>query len=219
MTAWRRLEGVDVVVFDCDGVLVDSLASVDRAWRRWALEYALEPDSVVHAAHGRPALDSVRAWLPADAVEEGSLRIDAYELGDAASVEALPGAIDLLRRLPPRRWAIVTSGTRALFRARLAASGLPEPAITITADDVRRGKPDPEGYVAAVTRLRVAGHRAVVVEDTVSGIIAARAAGVGTIVRVGTGAPGDGEAAVVRDLRGLAWDDGLMVAGGILADR
>jgi sugar-phosphatase len=202
---------VDGVVFDCDGVLVDSLASVDRAWRRWSIDYRLDPESVLAVIHGQPTRDSVPTLVPAAEVEVALRRVDDYELEDAAGVTALPGAAALLASLPPGRWAIVTSASRALFRARLRAAGLSEPAVVVTVDDVVRGKPHPEGYVQAMRRLGVAPQRTGVFEDSAGGIAAAIASGAGTVIRVGSGEPGPGQAAVIADLRSVRWQDGLML--------
>ena len=202
---------VDAVVFDCDGVLVDSLWSVDRAWRRWSGHYGLDPEAVLAVIHGQPTRESVPTLVAAAQVEAALRRIDDYELEDATGVTALPGTATLLAALPSGRWAIVTSASRALFDARLCAAGLSAPAIVVTADDVTHGKPDPEGYALAMRRLGVAPERTAVFEDSVGGIAAAIASGVGMVVRVGVGEPGPGQAAVVPDLRSVAWRDGLVL--------
>lgn len=216
MTA-SGLRPVDAVVFDCDGVLVDSLGSLDRAWRRWAVDYGLDPDAVLAVIHGQPTRDTVPTLVPATDAEAAIRRIDDYELRDADSVTALPGSAALLDAIPPGRWAVVTSASRALFRARFAAAGLSEPAIVVTADDVTRGKPHPEGYALAIRRLDVAPERAAVFEDSSGGIAAAIASGAGTVIRVGTGEPGPGQAAVVADLRSVGWRDGLVLYGNAAA--
>ena len=202
---------VDVVVFDCDGVLVDSLGSVDRSWRRWSLDLALDPEAVLAVIHGQPTRDSVSSLLPAEDVDAAIVLIDRYELGDVDDVTAMPGAVALLAAIPPGRWAVVTSASRELFTARFAAAGLSQPAIVITADDVTRGKPHPEGYSDAMRRLGVEPGRAVIFEDSGGGIAAAIASGAGTVIRVGTGEPGPGQAAVVADLRRVSWRDGLVL--------
>ena len=108
----------------------------------------------------------------------------------------------------------MTSASRALFAARFAAAGLREPAIVVTADDVVRGKPHPEGYAEAIRRLGVAPERAAVFEDSRDGIAAAIASGAGAVIRVGTGEPAPGVVAVVEDLRGVGWQDGLVLRSG-----
>lgn len=201
------------VLFDCDGVLVDSDASVVVAWSRWSRRYGLEPDVVVPLVHGRRAADTLAALLPADDVAEGRELIDALELEAATEVRAVPGAVDLTASLPPGTWAVVTSATRALATARLAAAGIVAPEVLITADDVERGKPHPEGYLGAARQLGVDPSRCVVLEDAGSGVVAARAAGVGAVVGVGERALATDADPVVTDLRQLrAVPDGLAVA-------
>jgi mannitol-1-/sugar-/sorbitol-6-phosphatase len=203
------LAGVEAIIFDCDGVLVDSAASVDRSWGRWAARYGLDGTTVLAESNGRTSPDTVATWLPADRVAEGSDLIEAIEIADAHTVRMIPGALDLLASLPPDRWAVVTSASPALFDARRRAAGLPRPRVVITAGDVVRGKPHPEGYAAALRQLGVSGGRAAVFEDTTPGIVAAHAAGVACIVRVGSGEPVAPEAAVVPDLRAVRWEGWL----------
>jgi sugar-phosphatase len=202
---------VEAIVFDSDGVLVDSIDSVNRAWRRWALEYGVDIVALLAEVHGRPARASVAAFIAPSLVDEAAARIDAYELADAATVMALPGAADLLASMPYGRWAIATSANRLLATARLAAAGLRVPEVMVTADDVRLGKPDPEVYWRALLHLGLDGARAAVFEDSASGIRAALSAGVRTVIRVGCGAPGPGVAAVVPDLRSAVWRNGLWI--------
>ncbi len=203
------------VLFDCDGVLVDSDASVVAAWSRWAVDLGLEPGHVTGMVHGRRSVDTVTLLVPGDGRDDALARIDRYEVEYARAVTPIAGARDLLAMMPVGSWAAVTSGTRALAGARLAAAGLPAPDVLVTADDVARGKPDPEGYLAAAARLGVAPHDAIVLEDAPAGIAAARAAGVAAVVGVG-GRGLDQEAdVVVADLRSLRWTgSGLVVSGG-----
>jgi mannitol-1-/sugar-/sorbitol-6-phosphatase len=178
------------VLFDCDGVLVDSAASVERAWRRWAAERGLDGDAIVAVAHGRRTEDTIRELgLPGDVAAEVDL-LEAYEVADAASVHAFPEAAALLAELPPGSWAVVTSGTRALVTSRLAAAGLPLPAVLVTAEDVAAGKPDPEGYLEAARRLGRPPADCVVVEDAPAGVQAALAAGM-RVVGLTTTHPAD----------------------------
>lgn len=204
---------VDAVVFDCDGVLVDSAESVERSWRRWAEQVGLNADAVPAEIHGRTSRATAEALLPPEAVAPAAALIERIEIDDAASVQAMPGAQALLAAVPADRCAVVTSGTRPLFSARMSASGLPVPAIAVTADDIARSKPDPEGYARALRLLDVDPARAVVFEDAVPGILAARAAGVRWVVRVGLGACVSEEDAVIADLRQARWADGLLLTG------
>ena len=191
---------VDAVVFDFDGVLADSVGSSDRTWRVWAERLGLDPDAVAAEAHGRSAWASTLAWIPEADVPAAFALIGELELGDADTVRSIPGAVRLTAELPPGRWGIVTSATRALFEARSAVAGIAHPSLVLTADDVRTSKPNPEGYATAIRSLGVDPARVVVFEDTASGIAAARAAGVGRVVRVGPGEPAHGEDLVVPHL-------------------
>jgi sugar-phosphatase len=200
------------LLFDCDGVLVDSMASVTAAWTRWAVELGLEPAAVNSLVHGRRSVDTVAMVVPEEHRAERLARIDRYEIEDAASVRAIPGAAALLASLPADRWAVVTSGRTDLALARLRAAGLPCPNALVTADDVAQGKPDPEGYRTAAERLGVPPAGTVVIEDMPVGIRAARAAGAGAVVGVGEKAVGGGADVVVPDLRSLRWTgEGLEV--------
>jgi len=165
------------LLFDCDGVLVDSRASVERAWRRWAAERGLDGEAVVAIAHGRRTEDTLRELgLTGDLADEVE-RLEAAEVADASAVSAYPEAAALLPTLPLQAWAVVTSGTRALATSRLAAAGLPLPAVLVTADDVAGGKPDPEGYLEAARRLGRPAAECLVLEDAPAGVAAALAAG------------------------------------------
>lgn len=205
----------DAVVFDCDGVLVDSAESVERSWLRWAGQVGLSVDAVPAEIHGRTSRATAEALLPPEAVSSAAALMELIEIDDAASVRAMPGAQVLLASMPADRWAVVTSGTRPLFSARMAASGLPVPTIAVTADDVARSKPDPAGYARALQLLGVDPGRAVVLEDAVPGILAARAAGVRWVVRVGLGDRISGEDVVIRDLRQARWTGGLQLTGDV----
>lgn len=168
------------ILFDLDGVLVDSSAAVERAWSRWAAEVEIGLDTVMAAVHGRRTADTIRAVAPhLDAVAEAA-RLEARE-ATADGVAAYPGVAQLLGSLPAGRWAVVTSGSRPLASGRLAAAGLPLPAVVVTAEDVRGGKPDPEGYLAAAAALGSAPAHCVVVEDAPAGVEAARRAGMGVV--------------------------------------
>jgi mannitol-1-/sugar-/sorbitol-6-phosphatase len=176
----------EAVLFDLDGVLVDSTATVERHWRVWATERGIDAGPVLAMAHGRRTADVVREFTPELDAEGEAERIEAREARDTDDVVALPGADRVLRSLPSSAWAIVTSGTRELALARLRAVGLPVPSVLVCAGDVARGKPDPEGYTLAAKRLGVAPDAAVVVEDAPVGVAAARAAGAHVIALLTT---------------------------------
>lgn len=200
-----QLEG-RVVLFDCDGVLVDSDSAVTDAWSRWAEEQGLVAAEVMAVVHGRRSRDTVASFV-AEADRETALAlIDRYEVEAAHDVRALPGARELLLSCPRGGWAIVTSGRRELALARLAATGLPIPDVLVTADDVQRGKPDPEAYLAAAARLGASAAEAIVVEDSPDGIQAGRAAGVGAVLGVGDRARESSPDALVQSMREVAWN-------------
>lgn len=199
------------VLFDCDGVLVDSDESVVSAWTRWAVDHDFDPASVLAMVHGRRAADTVATLVDGERASGSLDLINRYEIEDAATVRAIPGALSLFSSVPPDRVAVVTSGTQPLAHARLRAAGFDPPPVVITAGDVTHGKPHPEGYLSAAARLGLDPSRTVVFEDAVTGIEAARAAGVGHVI--GVGAAGlDGHAdVVIADLRAARWDDGHLL--------
>lgn len=173
------------ILFDLDGVLIDSTPAVSRVWSQWAREHGFNPDEVVRVAHGRPSIVTVREYLPqADHVLENR-EVERREATDLEGVVALPGACDLLNSLPPDRWAIVTSCTRLLAEVRLKAAGLPRPEFLITADDITNGKPHPEPYLLGAKSLGVSAADCLVFEDVPAGIRAGKAAGA-RVVGLGT---------------------------------
>lgn len=200
------------VLFDCDGVLVDSDASVVSAWTRWARARELDPEQVLSLVHGQRSADTVAQLIEPRHRTEALAQIDRYEIEDARAVEAIPGALELTASIRRERWAVVTSGTRALATARLRAAGIPLPDVLVTADDVQRGKPDPEGYLLAARQLGVPAGTSIVLEDALTGIRAARAAGVAAVVGVGGRGLEDEADLTVRDLRSLRWANGALHA-------
>ena len=164
-----------VVLFDMDGVLIDSAPSVERVWHRWAVAHGIDPIKVVAQAHGRRSIETIRAVTPKINAERENLVVEQMEIDDKEGVTALPGAADLLGRLPDDRFAIVTSATRPLAEARLGYAGLPIPQHIITADDVVNGKPSPEPYLKGAALLGFDVRDCLVFEDTPAGIASARA--------------------------------------------
>jgi mannitol-1-/sugar-/sorbitol-6-phosphatase len=172
------------LLFDSDGVLVDSDSSVEEAWTTWARHWDLDPEEVVAQVHGTPSRRTVARLIAEPHREEALVMVDRLELESADAVRALPGAVELLASLVPGTWSVVTSGTGPLARARLRAAGIPLPEVLVTADDVTRGKPDPEPYRTAAGRLGRAPGVCLVFEDAAPGVAAARAAGVRHVVGV-----------------------------------
>ena len=165
------------VLFDLDGVLIDSTPAVTRVWRRWALEHGFDPTEVVAHVHGRPSLATIREFLPnADHAVEYR-EIERREMQDAEGIICLPGARELLRQLPAKGWTIATSCTRPLAEVRLRAAGLPIPERIVTSTDVTQGKPHPEPFLKAAAKLGFAASECVVVEDVPAGIRAGKEAG------------------------------------------
>jgi HAD superfamily hydrolase (TIGR01509 family) len=172
----------DAVLLDMDGTLVDSDAAVERAWTTWAVEHGVDGDAVLAIAHGSPPEPTVRRMLPAldaEAVAVAAARQMSLQYDDLTDVVAAPGAEALLAALRELDlpWAVVTSADVRLARARLGAAGIPDPPLLVSVDDVRVGKPDPEGFLIAAARLGAAPPRCLVVEDAEPGVTAGRAAG------------------------------------------
>ena len=165
------------LLFDMDGVLIDSTPAVARVWRRWAIERGLNPEEVVAHAHGRPSLTTVREYLPNADHQAENREVERREIADLEGVVPLPGALDLLASLPPDRWTIVTSCTRPLAEARLRAAGLPLPKTIITSNDIKHGKPHPEPYEKGAAVLRFPPAECIVLEDVPAGVRAGKAAG------------------------------------------
>lgn len=169
------------ILFDLDGVLVDSTQAVERVWRRWAHEHRLDPELVLEHAHGRRSVETIRIVAPQLDAEKENLHVENMEISDKEGIVAIPGARELLSSLPADRFIIATSATRALAAARLQYAGLPVPEHMITADDVTDGKPSPEPYLKAAALLGLAPEDCLVFEDTPAGIDSGKAAGMRVI--------------------------------------
>jgi sugar-phosphatase len=175
---------VDAVLFDLDGTLVDSAASVRRSWSRIATILGRDGEDLagdLQGIPGRQVLRIIAPHLSEQRVRELDQDLIDGEVADTSDVVAAKGALDLLSAIPDGRWGIVTSGPRRLARARLTAAGLPVPATLITADDVVTGKPDPAPFRLAAAAIGHAPGRCLAVEDAPAGIASARAAGCRTL--------------------------------------
>jgi len=165
------------LLFDMDGVLVDSTPAVARVWTRWAARHGFDAAEVVHRAHGRPSITTVREYLPnADHLAENK-EIEQDEVTDLDGVVPLPGALELLTALPRERWTIVTSCSRRMAEVRLKTSGLPRPEVFVTSSDITHGKPAPDPYLKGAEVLGFAPRDCVVVEDAPAGVRSGKAAG------------------------------------------
>jgi mannitol-1-/sugar-/sorbitol-6-phosphatase len=179
------------ILFDLDGTLVDSAEAVTRTWEAWALMHKVSAAEVVTAAQGRRAIDTIRAFAPSSNLMSEVARVEAIELSELMSVRPLPGSYELLSMLATDKWAVVTSGSRKLATARINACAFPFPPVLVTADDVGRGKPDPEGYMSAALRLQVDPDDCVVFEDAPAGVKAGQAAGCTVVALSTTHRPSD----------------------------
>jgi sugar-phosphatase len=165
------------LLFDMDGVLVDSTPAVARVWARWAARHGFDATEVVHRAHGRPSITTVREYLPNGDQLAESKEIERDEMTDLEGIVPLPGALELLSMLPRGRWTIVTSCSRRLAEVRLKTSGLPQPEVFVTSSDIQDGKPAPDPYLKGAAVLGFAARDCVVVEDATAGVRSGKAAG------------------------------------------
>lgn len=173
MTTFR----CSAILFDLDGVLIDSTGSVARQWRAWARQQGIEEEKVVSIAHGVRALEVIRTVAPHLDAKAELRKLEAREVGDQASVTVMPGAREFVATIPSGRWGVVTSGTHHIASARLRLGGFHVPKALVTADDVANGKPHPEPYLKGAKLLHVKPEGCLVIEDAPAGIRSARAGG------------------------------------------
>jgi sugar-phosphatase len=174
------------ILFDLDGVLVNSAELVERTWRGWAARHQLDFEKVMAVAHGRRTIETVRILAPQLNVEAEVTALESGESVTSDGIYEIAGARELLEMLPADRWAIVTSGIRAIAEFRIRHTGLPMPSVMICAEDLSRGKPDPEGYLTAAMRLGQAPKDCIVIEDAPAGVEAAHNAGMRVIAIAAT---------------------------------
>jgi sugar-phosphatase len=179
-TATPHTFGCSAILFDLDGVLLDSTRVVAQQYTRWAKENGLDPRTVLEAAHGVRTIEVVQRVAPHLDPEAETAKIEAREVADP-NIAIMPGALELLASIPQGRWCVVTSGGRSLATTRMRRVGLPIPEVLVTADDVRNGKPNPEPYLKGAELQGVSPAECVVVEDAFAGIRAAHAAGMKVI--------------------------------------
>jgi len=165
------------LLFDLDGVLINSTPAVARVWRQWAIEHGFDPEEVVARAHGRPSLATVREYLPNSDHDAENREVERREIADLEGIVPLPGALELLASLPDDRWTIVTSCTRALAEVRIKAAGLPLPPKLISSNDIQNGKPHPEPFLKGAAALGVPADQCLVFEDVPAGVRAGKSAG------------------------------------------
>ncbi|WP_442967159.1 HAD family hydrolase [Rhizobium sp. GN54] len=177
----------DAFLFDMDGTLINSIAATERVWGNWARRHGLDVEAFLPTMHGRRGIDTITALdLPGVDPLAEAREIERGEIEDVEGVVAIDGAIAFLSALPPDRWAIVTSAPVALARRRLEAAGIALPKTMVTSEDVKVGKPSPEGYLLAAARLGVDPARCLVFEDVEAGARAGESAGAGVVVVTAT---------------------------------
>jgi mannitol-1-/sugar-/sorbitol-6-phosphatase len=180
---WVVHGSVAAVLLDMDGTLVDSTAVVESMWRRFAARYGVDPTQILRYSHGRLTLDTVAAFLPeGHSVDQVAAALEAEQLQQLEGIVEVPDARRFLGELAEARVAVVTSAPRELAVRRLAAAGLPQPPVLVTAEDVEVGKPSPEGYLRAADALGCPVQDCAIFEDAEAGIQAALATTASTIV-------------------------------------
>lgn len=206
---------VDGILFDNDGVLVDSHDAAGAAWNRWARTWAPSFDFHRDIQHGRRLAEIVADWVSSEHVDAATRELMDIEMRCATDVPAVLGAPELLQAIPPNSWAVVTSGVREMALARMASAGLPHPRAIVSAEDVRSGKPAPDPYLAGAAALGLDPWVCAVFEDAPTGIAAARAAGVKVVVGVGPATIGEDVDVSVPTLAGVTFDGrSLVIADG-----
>lgn len=170
-------------LFDMDGTVLNSIAAAERIWSAWAVRHGVNVETFLPTIHGVRAIDTItRLNLPGVDAEAQAAFITEAEIEDVEGIVEIPGAAAFLKSLPADRWAMVTSAPRDLALRRMAAAGIPEPAVMVTAEDVTAGKPDPAGYRLAAKRLGLEPADCLIFEDATVGIQAAEAAGASLMI-------------------------------------
>ncbi len=169
------------ILFDLDGTLIESTSFIERLWQDWGIRHGVSPQYMSEIMHGRRGVEIISMVAPHLSAQEEVSVLETAEILNMNGMKAYPGAMELLKALPRKQWAIVTSGSIRVASARLNYTKLPMPEVLITSENVTAGKPAPDAYLLAASRLNVKPSECVVVEDAPAGIQAAKAAGMKAI--------------------------------------
>ena len=191
------------LIFDLDGVLADSIPVVEAAWERWAAQHGIDEGRAAAAIMGRRAVDVVALLAPQLDVQREASFVEALEEEDVHRIRPILGAREFVERLPRDVWAVATSGSHRIATSRLRQIGIVNPPILITAEDVERGKPDPEVYRRAAAAVGVSPAECIVFEDSPAGLASGKSAGARVIAVVARGEPPPFVDGAIRDYAGL----------------
>lgn len=169
------------LLFDLDGTLVNSLDFVEASWSAWAQRKGVNAEQVRHYLHGKPALSTLRHFMPdaSDAViEQEFLQLEDYEARHTQGITPVAGAVEFLTHLEALGvpWGIVTSGSRKVACARIKQAGFPLPRVLVTSEDIQQGKPHPEPFLQGAQQLHLSPAHCIAFEDSDAGLRSASAA-------------------------------------------
>lgn len=181
----------EAILFDLDGVLLDSTSCIERHWKEWADKHGLDLKKVLQNAHGVRTIETIRLVSPHLDADRETAEFTANEILDTEGVAAIPGAKTLMSKLGVKPWTIVTSGGFDLVQARLKKAGIPMPKFIVTGDDVSEGKPSPQPYLIGAKQLGVSAEDCVIIEDAPIGVKAGKAAGMRVIGILSTHTEGE----------------------------
>ena len=203
------------LLFDLDGTLIDSTDRVLRLWQWWAADHGIDYQSLLGLVLGRTAIETIQIVAPHLVAEDEIEALETEEISDMRDVHIYPGTLGILERLDGTPWAIVTSGSERVAKARMGHVGLAHPPVLITADQIQRGKPAPDAYLLAAKRLGVEPQDCVVIEDAPIGVAAGKAAGMRVVAIASSHAPDELQDADVivgaLEQLGILTDDGAII--------
>ncbi|MEU9591560.1 HAD-IA family hydrolase [Streptomyces sp. NPDC048193] len=214
---------IAAVLFDVDGVLLDSTAAHRRVWNSWSVMRGLDPNLVWQLTFGRRPEDTVRDVAPHLDPSAERRVLDHLLSQEENGFPPVVGAAALLATLPGEGWAIVTSGDLKSVHQRFVAAGLPLPDVQVFAADVEQAKPAPDCFILAASRLGVDPSKCLVVEDAPAGVRAGKAAGctvVGLTTTHSESALHEADlcVATLRDVGKLLASHGLLIEAAAATD-